>query len=237
MPGFLSKVHFQTGIVVISIRCVIKCIVRVFFGRSNTAGFQVSRYRLLFDGLNVVISWFHKSIEWNDERGGERWKENERALTEVGKVESVCPSVDKKRFLHFSLSLYIYSYSERRRVNCFILLPMAFSFHCSHCLFFLDFEFSPENGFWNQVREPRMRRQALRVCCFRVLYNAPKKRRKKSGDQDKNTWKMSRTKRSRPQATASDCTPLHPFASGEKRVTISSRRKPFHTLSRPQVRT
>ena len=63
VPEVLPKVHFQTGIVVISIGGMIKGIVRVFFGRSNTAGFQVSRYRLLFDGLNVVISWFHKSIE------------------------------------------------------------------------------------------------------------------------------------------------------------------------------
>ena len=60
VPKVLSKVHFQAGIVVISIGGMIKGIVRVFFGRSNTAGFQVSRYRLLFDGLNVVISWFHK---------------------------------------------------------------------------------------------------------------------------------------------------------------------------------
>ncbi len=31
---------------------------------------------------------------------------------------------------------------------------------------------------------------------------------------------MSRTKRDCSQATASDCTPLHPFASGEKRVAF-----------------
>ena len=62
VPEVLPKVHFQAGIVVISIGGMIKGIVRVFFDRNDTAGFQVSRYRLLFDSLNVVISWFHKSI-------------------------------------------------------------------------------------------------------------------------------------------------------------------------------
>ena len=51
MPQVLPKVHFQAGIVVFSVRCVIKSIAVVPFGRFNTTGVQVVAYRYLFDML------------------------------------------------------------------------------------------------------------------------------------------------------------------------------------------
>src|SRR3712207_773361 len=51
VPQVLSKVHFQAGIGVFSVGCVIKGIAVITFGRLDAAGVQIARYRYRFDVL------------------------------------------------------------------------------------------------------------------------------------------------------------------------------------------
>lgn len=138
------------------------------------------------------------------------------------------------------------------------------SFHCSYLFYLLGFELSPEMGCWNQVREPNLYRQGLRVCCFGVRENAPKMDGVNGRNWDETIQKERIERRTARKPTSSDCWYLHTFSFEEIRVRIiiderTSKRYrviiekipsddeiarylflvvwTFHTISKPQVRT
>ena len=51
VPQVLPKVHFQTGVGVFSVGCVIKGIAVITLGRLDTAGMQIVGYRYRLDVL------------------------------------------------------------------------------------------------------------------------------------------------------------------------------------------
>ena len=56
VPQVLPKIHFQAGIRVFSVGCVIKGIAVVTLGRLDTAGVQIVCYRYRLDSGEVLIS-------------------------------------------------------------------------------------------------------------------------------------------------------------------------------------
>ena len=94
------------------------------------------------------------------------------------------------------------------------------SFHCSFFFSLLDFELSPENRCWNQVREPNLYRQGLRVCCFGVRENAPKMDGVNGRNWDETIQKKRIERRTARKPTSSDCWLLHPFSSRDMQARI-----------------
>lgn len=94
------------------------------------------------------------------------------------------------------------------------------SFHCSYLFCLLGFELSPENRCWNQVREPNLYRQGLRVCCFGVRENAPKMEGINRGNRNKNAQKERIERRTARKPTSSDCWLLHTFSLRDMQARI-----------------